>query len=778
MLSAPFKPPRFISTKPEPPNEVQPIVVDKVPVKIPCEPKLDSKTSKYVVQYRKRTNKKHKTWEGDGELTVTSTQMIFHFDSKSIAKPLSSLDGILKFGAYEVEVDCEIEVTETNEIIYQKNIVPLTNSKIPKKTLGPSKRSHTIEITEKLEPSLKLFKSDPSSFILSSGPSPVIVDAHLTNILRPHQRDGVQFLYNRIIDKSGALLADEMGLGKTLMTITVIWTLLKQSPDPLQKLYLNKILIVCPVTLMSNWRREFKKWLDMNKLGILVIDKDTVNYRQDLVNFAKTRVYQVLIMSYEKILNCEDLLENIKFDLVVCDEGHKLKNNQSMTLKVLKRLDIDCKILISGTPIQNNLNEFFTLMDFLNPGALGTLSLFQRKFIKPIEYSRDVNCVDAEILAQGLEASQELMQLTAKFILRRTSEVLSKYLGPKTDILVFVKPTPVQLQLFKQILAKVVYSTNNALSLINTFKKVCNSPKLLENDTIYDSTGLDIPLTIQSGKINLVTAMLIKIYQKREKVVLVSNYTKTLDIFSTICSQLNYSFLRLDGTTNSSTRSTLINQFNNSPFPQFPIFLLSSKLGGFGINLVGASRLILFDNDWNPASDLQSMSRIYRDGQTKPVYIYRLFTSGCMDEKILQRQLMKVNLSDWFLDVGEVNSNVFDIQDLKNLFTINDDDCNTHNLLDCSCDSDANELPSLPEPQNLPEPIVSSQYSSGWMSALDFRESKNSISSALSDYTHFPIANIGGFEHDDIIKLLIHHKDFQIGFVFSKYDNPTNDIMI
>lgn len=793
-ISAPFKPPRFVRQSQSDLGSVDdneeveiPLLPPKVtpnpkrslaPTRIfapiskqiqsqptePTQPSQESKEvprgKKYIVQYRKVTNKKNKTWDGDATLEITD-QMVLKIDKRRIVRPLSKIDGIIKFGGFEVEIDYEVEgLPQPSQESQPK---PLLRG--PSRAKRPFTKLTTNVVAEGKKPKQgPLYPVDEESFVmtsLSEDHKPVVIDPKLSKHLRPHQREGVSFLYEGVMgfnDTNGVLLADEMGLGKTLMTITLIWTLLKQSPFPNQKTVGSKVLIVCPVTLINNWKKEFKKWIDLNQLGILVLDSNT---KLDLKNFKLTRVYQILIMSYEKLHNCETELQEVNFDLLICDEGHKLKNTNNKSLKILKSLDLEKKILLSGTPIQNNLNEFFTLVDFINPGVLGTFSQFQKNFIRPIEQSRDVNCYNREILDKGEDASKQLSELTSKFILRRTNEVLSKYLGEKTDLLVFVKPTPVQLQLFKLIASSVTYTTDNALNMINLYKKICNSPRLANGDNLFSSLGLpatDLP--IASGKINLLIALMIEIHEKKEKLVLISNYTKTLDLFASICSKLNYGFLRLDGSTTSATRSSVISQFNNTKFPQFPVFLLSSKSGGFGINLIGASRLILFDNDWNPATDLQSMSRIYRDGQTRPVFIYRLFTTGCIDEKIFQRQLMKTNLSDAFLDNGS-SSNVFGMEDLKDLFTVVDTDCNTHDLLECQCSGDGENIEEPIEPE---EPRSEISLGSDWISAKDFQEpSKKSIQLALNDYKH-----LKDEYHDDILNKV---KKNGISFVFTKVSN-------
>ncbi|CCE65698.1 hypothetical protein TPHA_0M01230 [Tetrapisispora phaffii CBS 4417] len=612
----------------------------------------------------------------------------------------------------------------------------------------------------------------------------VIVDPILGKLLRPHQREGVKFMYDCMMglqrpsttivkntdddgdstsksltleydsDIKGCLLADEMGLGKTLMTITLIWTLLKQtafptnvavsqSGVPLHGAY-KKFIIVCPVTLIGNWKREFGKWLGLSAIGILTLSpkNNSEKDKMDVRNFLKVqRIYQVLIIGYEKILSVsDDLFENKdKIDMIICDEGHRLKNGSSKILNALKRLDVENKVLLSGTPIQNDLNEFFTIIDFINPGILGSFNHFKKKFITPITRARDVNNrYNEDILSIGSEKSKEMIQITKRFVLRRTNSLLTKYLPPKNDVILFCKPTDAQLNAFSDIFSVSHFDINNlsftsSLGLITLFKKICNTPMLIKSDSYYQSnlrnssTTLVYENKLDSGKLKVFMSLLDHIRNATdEKVVIVSNYTQTLDILENLMRSQNITTCRLDGSTPNKQRDSIVTNFNRNA--NIFGFLLSSKSGGAGLNLIGASRLILFDNDWNPSIDLQAMSRIHRDGQKKTCHIYRLITTGCIDEKIFQRQLMKHSLSQQFLNDQDDNSgshkndDLFNKEDLKDLFTIvSDSKCNTHDLI-CDCDGSTNEDYSIStddEFEDSKETSISSLTSNGWTSALN-----------------------------------------------------------
>ncbi|KAK6464988.1 P-loop containing nucleoside triphosphate hydrolase protein [Scheffersomyces coipomensis] len=796
-------------------NEVKKLKLSSSPVPHSSQSSNENYASKdrYTVQWRKRTNKKNKTWDGDGYIVVhqhetSDNSYIINFKNletnQSIKKSFNNINDIDEFlssviviGQIELEVDYKIKSDAEFKKIIGEEIDNETHSQSPvtmapvvqsqfkavKPLIETSKSDTTEKENESIQDLRKPLYDNPKAIALPPPPSlasseivEVLIDPHLASKLRPHQVEAVTFLYEclmgfRDYKGTGSLLADEMGLGKTLTTIALIWTLYKQSPFKRQpKPIINKILICCPATLINNWRNEFKKWLGLNKIGILDFNSLNVNNekeKQNIISFGKFNIYQVLIINYEKVSSHIKELSTVHFDLLVCDEGHKLKNNTGKILKNLKTLNVTKKILLTGTPIQNNLTEFFTIIDFINPGILGEFKSFQRNYLLPIQKSREINCLDPKIKKKGEELSNELIDLTKKFTLRRNQSLLNNYLTIKTDIILYVKPTPSQVKIFKTILNlknfnQLLFSSensNNSLALINTFRKICNSPLLLKNDDLFNKLKAEneelsrIKIDKLSGKINILIPLLLEIIKADEKIVLISNFTKTLDLLENeILKALNINFLRLDGSTPKQARNKLINDFNRSA--NIKVFLLSSKSGGMGINLVGASRLILFDNDWNPSIDLQSMARIHRDGQMKPCFIYRILTTGCIDEKIFQRQIMKNNLSSKFMDddVKSVND-VFDSEDLRNLFEVDySTTSNTHDLIECDCTGDGSYQHESDESEVVEESTegdddeASDAVRQGsWVSALELHQKlgdnidvakKRIIRNSLNQYRH------------------------------------------
>lgn len=540
----------------------------------------------------------------------------------------------------------------------------------------------------------------------------VVVDPLLTQHLREHQREGVGFMYEcvmgmRDFDGQGAILADEMGLGKTLQTIALLWTLLKQNPvcqgphDPPP--VIKKALIVCPVTLINNWRQEFRKWLGFDRLGVYVFDDS----KKRITDFTERKAYPVGIIGYEKLRTVvEDLKKGPGIDIVIADEGHRLKTAKNKSAQAIKSLNTSRRVILSGTPIQNDLSEFFMMVDFVNPGLLGSFKTFTKEFEVPIVKSRQPSALKKDV-EKGEARSGDLASLTGTFILRRTADILLKYLPSKTEYILLCRPTAAQASTYRHVLACPAFqsalgSSEASLQLITVLKKVCNSPSLLNGKSPSDPSAAVSPLTAAllasvpphllrtnagSTKLRVLDQFMHNLRTcTSEKVVLVSNYTATLDLLQTLLASLSYPYLRLDGSTPSAKRQELVDAFNRSPASECFAFLLSAKSGGVGLNLIGASRLVLFDVDWNPATDLQAMARIHRDGQKRPCIIYRFVMAGGLDEKIWQRQTTKLSLASNIMDQKGGTSN-FTKEELQDLFRLDEGlSCQTHDLLGCGCE--------------------------------------------------------------------------------------------
>ncbi|KAL4895630.1 SNF2 family N-terminal domain-containing protein [Aspergillus ambiguus] len=535
----------------------------------------------------------------------------------------------------------------------------------------------------------------------------VVVDPILARHLRPHQREGVKFLYECVMgmrgfNGEGAILADDMGLGKTLQTIALLWTLLKQNPVYESPPVVKKALIVCPVTLIDNWRREFRKWLGNERVGVFVYD----DKRKRLTDFTMGRAYNIMIVGYEKLRTVQETLaKGAGVDIIIADEGHRLKTLQNKSGLAIQSLNANKRVILSGTPIQNDLKEFFAAVDLVNPGVLGTFKSFIREFEGPIVRSRQPEATEKDI-EKGEARNEELRELTSKFILRRTADILADYLPPKTEYVLFCDPTPTQANIYQNVLASPVFqsvlgNSESALQLITILKKLCNSPSLLSpkkgsdeapNETVAALLASLPPNLLRhfspssSAKVRVLDQLLYKLHTNTsEKIVLVSNYTSTLNLLATLLTALSLPFLRLDGSTPAQKRQSLVEDFNRLPANRCFAFLLSAKAGGTGLNLIGASRLVLFDVDWNPATDIQAMARIHRDGQKRHCRIYRILLKGSLEEKIWQRQVTKLELADSVMENKDSMAQ-FSRDELRDLFRLDQESrCQTHELLGCSC---------------------------------------------------------------------------------------------
>lgn len=785
----------------------------------------DEKENTYLyfnVVWGKMSKKKHKKWEGDGILiTKGRNASLKDLEGKEIAKgtgykssELESLQegNTLCIGGKEIEVmSCLNAEDYLSGKCFQQHAVsspPVINifSKPPSKQTGLHKpfvcnvkRDVKTETRKAVTPRHDV--NSPGALVM---PRPsashqlehnrggldiidVVVDPHLSQHLRPHQREGVVFLYEcvmglRNFNGNGAILADDMGLGKTLQCISLIWTLHKQGVyggHPTVK----RTLIITPGSLVKNWSCEFRKWVGNERLKVY-----TVNSDKRVKEFMNSPLYPVMIISYEMFLRSVEEVRNIKFGLVICDEAHRLKNTAIKTATMISGLKTKRRILLTGTPVQNDLKEFHSLIDVCNPGILGTQSSFRRLYEEPIVRGQQPDASTEEKLL-GQTRAAELNRLTSLFFLRRTAEVNSRYLPPKVESVVFCRPSLLQLSLYRHLLtSRAVRSCLTSFSFggsrhlvcIGVLKKLCNDPSLIysqcqeakeiadsldmdEETSVYEGLDRSFPVgykpehftTDHSGKLKVLSHLLAQIHRQGERVVLVSNYTQTLDLLQKLCENRSYEFLRLDGKTPTNKRQSLVDRFNDKYCKVF-VFLLSSKAGGVGLNLIGASRLVLFDIDWNPANDIQSMARVWRDGQKKTVHIYRLLTTGTIEEKIYQRQTAKQGLSGTVADAKESVKIEFSREELRDLFTLHENTlCLTHDLLQCKCVT--SEVKSDEDCQSEPAANHQSsrQVTRPCQLGCDSNSSQKNLSiTELMDWQHFPSPSIPGadFEDDAVIE--------------------------
>ncbi|KAI9101973.1 SNF2 family N-terminal domain-containing protein [Phlyctochytrium arcticum] len=519
----------------------------------------------------------------------------------------------------------------------------------------------------------------------SSNVIEVVVDPLLARMLKGHQKIGVKFLYESVMGWKeppfqGAILADEMGLGKSLQIIVLVWTLLKQTPLAGASNIAKKVMVACPATLLGHWKAEFEKWLGKTRIR--------ANEREDITDFERGRVHDVMLISYDRARTCKDLLQGLSVNLLVCDEGviansgttevlltneegHRLKNPKSQAYEALNILQTRKRIIVTGTPIQNCLMEVHALVDFVSPGILGSAKTFQDQFGAHIGNLQELDRSAPET-EKGSEILEELRKRMQSFMLRRTVADIASELPEKKEFTLVCEMTETQCTEYKAALEEAEptksldaaeSSKPNILQFLGNLRQIASCAKITEDGPsklavsgnlfyLYHQSDL---FSLHTGKIIVLRNLVANIRKTTsEKVVLVSHWTNSLDLMEKLCIQQNWPFLRIDGQTPPSERQPLVDLFNSSP--SHFIFLLSIKAGGTGLNLTGASRMVIFDLDWNPSHFQQVKARIWRLGQERKVFVYTLLAAGTIDEMLYKTQARKLRLSDAVLDDGFMES--------------------------------------------------------------------------------------------------------------------------
>lgn len=431
----------------------------------------------------------------------------------------------------------------------------------------------------------------------------------LKNVLRPYQLEGVYWLLDLYHRKLGGILADDMGLGKTLQTISLI-----QATQ-------SEALIVCPSSLTQNWADEFRKFAP--EIPVSVITGTGKNRLEKLARSAASG--QVLITSYALLRQDSDHYFSKSFPLVILDEAHSIKNPDAQITKILYRLQGDRKFALTGTPVENSPQDLWSLFQFIMPGYLGSAKSFQERFTKPIS-SGDPH------------STQQLHRKTRPFLLRRLKSDVAKDLPEKIEQVVWCDFTEEQEKNYRAILAagrdKIAETKGNqkrmvALTVLLRLRQVCCDLRLLGLDGA-DSKAF-------SGKLEVLWELLEEAGESEHKILLFSQFSSMLTLLAASFQEKNIPYCYLDGQTRN--RQEQIQKFQNSP--EIPVFLISLKAGGVGLNLTSADTVIHFDPWWNPAVEDQATDRAHRIGQSRVVTSYKLLHRNSVEEKILHLQTRK-----------------------------------------------------------------------------------------------------------------------------------------
>lgn len=387
------------------------------------------------------------------------------------------------------------------------------------------------------------------------------------------------------------------------MTIATIFALHRRKRD-------QRFIVVCPSSLVSNWAKEFDKWLGKaSQPKRVTVRNGNEEGLRNLRSFVplKPNQSEVLILSYELFrLHVKNIAKATKIGCLVVDEGHRLKNTSgSQTLSALNSMDAEARLLITGTPIQNNLSEFYNVANFALPGILGDLNSFRKLYERPMSQANQKNASRSQ-KEKGQKQSRNLDAITSTFVLRRLQkDVLKSLLPPKMELLLFCRPTELQCKMYRDISNRASTSVssiggiadkNNPLMLLTEVRKLCTHPALLNKVDLESDISLSSQNCSLSGKLIILESLLksIRYNCPTDKVVIISNFTSALTVIEeAILRKQNMSFVRLDGSVAPADRQPIVDSFNNHSVDHSFAFLLSSKAGGCGLNLIGANRLIM-----------------------------------------------------------------------------------------------------------------------------------------------------------------------------------------
>ena len=418
---------------------------------------------------------------------------------------------------------------------------------------------------------------------------------------------------------------------------------------------------------MKQWQEEINTWWPELRVVIMHTSQGTKANFESLIEKVSSCPNGVLITTYESLRIYQDVLTSKKWGYIILDEGHKIRNPDAALTLACKRFETPHRIILTGTPIQNNLKELWSLFDFCYPGKLGTLPVFLTQFSIPITQGGYSNATKFQVQT-AYKCSCVLRDLIKPYLLRRMKKDVKHQLPEKKENVIFCKLTDKQVKIYDEYLkSREVTGTLDGEHLlfkaITNLRKVCNHPDLICTEEKPDDFGA----VEKSGKMMVVEKLLSLWKEQNHRVLLFSQSKKMLDVFEPFLQERDYTYSRMDGDTPVKERSVLINQFNSDD--KIFVFLLTTKVGGLGVNLIGANRIILFDPDWNPSTDLQALERAWRLGQTKQVTVYRLMTSGTIEEKMYHRQIFKQFLSNKVLKDPR-QKRFFKSNDLYELFTL------------------------------------------------------------------------------------------------------------
>ncbi|KAM9296277.1 chromodomain-helicase-DNA-binding protein 6 [Gastrophryne carolinensis] len=492
------------------------------------------------------------------------------------------------------------------------------------------------------------------------------------NQLREYQLEGMNWLLFNWYNRKNCILADEMGLGKTIQSITFISEMFFMGIR-------GPFLIIAPLSTITNWEREFRTWTEMNavvyhgsQISRQMIHQYEMFYRDaqgaPIPGLFK---FHVVITTFEMILTDCPELKKIRWSCVIIDEAHRLKNRNCKLLEGLKLMALEHKVLLTGTPLQNSVEELYSLLNFLEPNQFPCESSFLEEF--------------GDLKTE--EQVKKLQSILKPMMLRRLKDDVEKNLAPKQETIIEVELTNIQKKYYRAILEKNFTflakgaNQHNMPNLINTMmelRKCCNHPylingaeeKILEDFRKThnpDASDFQLQAMIQAaGKLVLIDKLLPKLIAGGHKVLIFSQMVRCLDILEDYLIQRRYTYERIDGRVRGNLRQAAIDRFCKPDSDRF-VFLLCTRAGGLGINLTAADTCIIFDSDWNPQNDLQAQARCHRIGQSKAVKVYRLITRNSYEREMFDKASLKLGLDKAVLQDINRKGNTNGVQPLSKI---------------------------------------------------------------------------------------------------------------
>ncbi|EYC44096.1 hypothetical protein Y032_0472g2065 [Ancylostoma ceylanicum] len=511
-----------------------------------------------------------------------------------------------------------------------------------------------------------------------------------------YQKKGVVWLSGLHEQYVGGILADEMGLGKTVQVIAFLRAL---DESQKQDNYMNfkglgPCLIICPSTLLRQWVSEFRQWMPRCRVAVFHGSGNFKGTKRALIN--KMAINRsggsVLVTTYSTFQRYSKLLLPISWHYVVLDEGHKIRNPKAQVSQTVKQLHTPCRLILSGTPLQNSLTEIWSLIDFVYCGKLNSLETFTERFAIPITQGGYANATKQQLVT-AYKCAVVLRDAISPYILRRLKKDVKRSLDlpDKNEKVLFCELSPEQRRLYLDYLnsrecRNIFRGRLDPFVGLTLLRKLCNHPDLVtggpnrhgEFDESEDpSKSFGFP--DRSGKMR-VLMQLLTIWKKQggEKALVFSQSREMLDVLEKKFQNDGFTYLRMDGSTNIGSRQKRVQQFNEDP--DIFIFLLTTRVGGLGINLTAANKVkcfsnipsvVIFDPDWNPSTDTQAKERSWRIGQERSVTVYRLLCAGTIEEKVYHRQIFKQFLANRILKDPKQRQ-FFKTNDLHDLFSLSD----------------------------------------------------------------------------------------------------------